>query len=114
MKIGIDLGGSHIGIGIVENGNIIEKIETDIISEINQNDKDTEKQKIENRNTTQEIRKEKIQNYILENIEKLLKKYPIEEIGIAVPGTVKDGKITSLVNLEIKEWDLQKMIRKQI
>ena len=27
MKIGIDLGGSHIGIGVVENNTIIEKEE---------------------------------------------------------------------------------------
>lgn len=98
MKIGIDLGGSHIGIGVVENGNIIEKIETDMISEKNQNDMDVEKEKIE--------------NYILKNIEKLLKKYTIEEIGIAVPGTTNNGKISSLVNLGIREWNLQKVIRK--
>ena len=31
MRIGIDLGGSHIGIGVVdENGKIIEKKETDL------------------------------------------------------------------------------------
>lgn len=98
MKIGIDLGGSHIGIGVVENGNIIEKIETDMISKTNQNDMDVEKEKIE--------------NYILKNIEKLLKKYTIEEIGIAVPGTTNNGKISSLVNLGIREWNLQKVIRK--
>ena len=29
MKIGIDIGGSHIGIGVVdENGRIIDKVET--------------------------------------------------------------------------------------
>ena len=98
MKIGIDLGVSHIGIGVVENGNIIEKIETDMISKTNQNDMDVEKEKIE--------------NYILKNIEKLLKKYTIEEIGIAVPGTTNNGKISSLVNLGIREWNLQKVIRK--
>ena len=29
MKIGIDLGGSHIGIGVIENDSIIEKFEKD-------------------------------------------------------------------------------------
>ena len=32
MKIGIDLGGSHIGIGVInENGKILEKREVDLI-----------------------------------------------------------------------------------
>ena len=30
MKIGIDLGGSHIGVGVVQNGEIIYKIEKDL------------------------------------------------------------------------------------
>lgn len=30
MKIGIDLGGSHIGVGIINNGEIIEKLEKNL------------------------------------------------------------------------------------
>ena len=42
MDIGIDIGGSHIGIGIVnENGMIVEKIEKRIMSKEKKNIKKT-------------------------------------------------------------------------
>ena len=54
MKIGIDIGGSHIGIGVLDdNNNIITKIEKDIVK-------------------THDI-KNKIINYIDENIENIIK-----------------------------------------
>ena len=30
MRIGIDLGGSHIGVGLIENGEILYKVEKDL------------------------------------------------------------------------------------
>ena len=33
MKIGIDLGGSHIGFGVIENETILEKYEKDFTDE---------------------------------------------------------------------------------
>lgn len=92
MKIGIDLGGSHIGIGIVnEYGKIIEKTETDLNNI--QNIETTIIQKIENT----------ITNHI--------KKYnDIEFIGIASPGTPKEGKLTNVVNLGIKELEIVKIL----
>ena len=55
MKIGIDIGGSHIGIGVVdENGRIIDKVETFI----------KDKSDIE----------EKIEKYLVENVTKMLQK----------------------------------------
>lgn len=94
MKIGIDLGGSHIGIGVVnEEGNIVKKRETDL--------KVKENQDIE----------EFIQNYLSENLTELTKNYSIKGIGIASPGTPKNGKITSLVNLGIQNLDITKMVQ---
>ena len=60
MKVGIDLGGSHIAIGVVdENGRIIEKQERRIL--------DKEKQEI----------KTFIEEYIIKNIKEMSKKYKI-------------------------------------
>ena len=89
MKIGIDLGGSHIGIGVVnEVGNILEKVEVDL--ELN---------KIQNI-------KEFIEEYITENVKKFIQEYKIDVIGVASPGTPKSGKITTLVNLGLKELNI--------
>lgn len=89
-------GGSHIAIGIVENGKILSKIENKI-SEIDKS------------NIT-----EIIERTILENIIKLsnqvLEAEPqnrkIESIGIAVPGTVNETSICKCVNLGIKNYNI--------
>lgn len=93
MKIGIDIGGSHIAIALVnEEGKIIEKNETDI-------------EDIENVEIF-------IEKYIMKNIHNMLPQNEIELIGIASPGTPKDGKIFSMYNLGIEELDIAKMIQK--
>ena len=95
MKIGIDIGGSHIGIGVVdENGRIIDKVETFI----------KDKSDIE----------EKIEKYLVENVTKMLQKYSINQIGIAVPGTVSDTKIMKAVNLGIEDYDLGKILEEKL
>ena len=83
MKIGIDLGGSHIGFGVIENETILEKYEKDFTDE--------DKAHII----------EVIEEYIVGKVKELEEKYDIECIGIAVPGSVKDGKILKMVNLGI-------------
>ncbi len=88
MKIGIDMGGSHVAIGVVnKNGEIIEKFDKDI-------------------KTMGEQAKIEMATYIIENISKIKENYDIEEIGIGAPGTPKNGILTNLVNLEIKEFDI--------
>ena len=104
MKIGIDIGGSHIACGIVDkNGKIIEKESKDI---------DVRK--------TQD--KDHIENLIIEIIEsevnELLEKNnytmgDITKIGVAVPGSTKDGKIKRLVNLHIEDFDIQNIIKEK-
>lgn len=95
MKIGIDLGGSHIGIGVIDkDGNIQEKVEVDL-----------DANKMDNI-------KEFIEKYIVENVQNLIKKYKIEIIGVASPGTPKEGKVTNLVNLGIKELNIVQIINK--
>ena len=92
MKIGIDLGGSHITVAVVNiQGKIIEKNEIDL------------------KNV------EDIENFIISYIEKEITNYinkynDIESIGIASPGTPKDGKITNIVNLGISEINISEIL----
>lgn len=89
MKIGIDLGGSHIAIGVINNeGFILEKVEKRLLSK--------EKKNI----------KTAIECYIIENVKELNKKYKITEMGIAVPGTVSGTEIIKSVNLNVKNYNL--------
>lgn len=97
MKVGIDLGGSHIAIGVVNSkGRIIEKIEKRIL--------ESEKKEI----------KKTIENYIFENIKQLIKKYKITELGIAIPGTVTNNKIIKSVNLGIKDYNIVQSLSRKI
>lgn len=97
MKIGIDLGGSHIAIGIVDsNGRIIEKTEKSFT-------------KIEKKNIEQAIEKN-----IFENVEILVNKYKITEIGIAIPGTVDKEKIIKSVNLGIENYNIIEKLQEKI
>ena len=87
MKIGIDIGGSHIGIGLVDNnGSIVLKIEKFIKDKTNIT--------------------EKIEEFISETIIEMGLTYDIESIGISVPGTVSENKIIKSVNLGIENYDL--------
>ena len=95
MKIGIDIGGSHIGIGLVENdGTIVFEKETFI----------KDKTDIEN----------KIEKYITENVVGILQAYGVNQIGIAVPGTVTDKKIIKAVNLGIENYELGTIIQENL
>ena len=97
MKVGIDLGGSHIAIGVVDSsGVIIEKIEKRL--------KNAEKKTIE----------KSIEEYIIENAKLLMKKYKISEIGIAIPGTVNDDKVIKSVNLGLENYEIVKKLKSKI
>ena len=99
MKFGIDLGGSHVAIGLVdENSEIIEK------RTYYMNDR---------RNVS-------LENYIVSSIvhgiNEILQstRYnlcQIESIGIATPGNPKDGYIKNVVNLGIKEFNITQKLR---
>ena len=97
LNIGIDLGGSHIGIGIVDDkGKIIEKFEKRLLAE--------DKVRIE----------EVVENYIVNAFLKWNDKYKIDKIGIAVPGTVSLGVIKRCVNLGLENYDLTANLSKYI
>ena len=97
MKIGIDLGGSHIAIGIVDHkGKILEKTEKRITT--------AEKNNI----------KSVIEEYIIEKVQGFINQYKISEIGMAIPGTVKEGVVLKSVNLGLKNYEIVKKLQEKI
>lgn len=102
MKIGIDLGGSHIAIGLVDdNSEIVEK-RTYYISE---------------------KKNQPIEDYIVDSIVKgineildssSLKIKDITQIGIAAPGSPKDGHIKNAVNLGIEDFNIAQELNKKL
>ena len=97
MKIGIDLGGSHIAIGVVDNkGKILEKVEKRITK--------AEKNNI----------KKIIEEYIIEKTANFLEQYKITELGIAIPGTVKKETVVKSVNLGLKNYEIVKNLQEKI
>lgn len=97
MKIGIDLGGSHIAIGVINNdGFIVEKVEKRLLAK--------EKKDIETA----------IESYIIKNVKDLKEKYKISEIGIAVPGTIYGTEIIKSVNLGVKNYNLAQNLKREI
>ncbi len=93
MRVGIDIGGSHIGIGLVDNnGSIVLKEEKFIKDKTNI--------------------KEQIEEFITEKVIQMSLIYNIEGIGIAIPGTVTQNKIIKAVNLGIENYDLASKLEK--
>lgn len=101
MKVGIDLGGSHIAIGLVNDNNEIIQKRTYYMAD--------------NKNA-------KIEDYIISNIKKgideiiedaKIKIDEIELIGIASPGNPKDGVIKNIINLGIQEIDIRDILQKE-
>lgn len=97
MKIGIDLGGSHIAIGVVDkNGKILEKVEKKLKGLL-----------------TKEV-KQIIEKTIIEAVNKYKEQYEISEIGIAIPGTVTKDEIIKSVNLGLKNYKIIENLNKKI
>ena len=97
MKIGIDLGGSHIAIGVVnKEGKIVEKTEKSL--------KGIEKKKIKN----------VIEETIVENVKRFQKEYEITKIGIAIPGIVTNETVIKSVNLGLENYDIVDNLKKNI
>lgn len=98
MKIGIDLGGSHIAVGVVsEEGKILKKIEKNISFV------DIEKDKVELL----------IRDTIVSLINNVLKKlaipiFIIDKIGIGIPGIIEDNKIKECKKFGLKDIELAK------
>jgi len=92
MKIGVDLGGSHVAVGLVDdNLELVDKIEENI--KVHQNIVENMANKIE-----QIIEKNNVQ---------------IEKIGIACPGTIKDGYVYQASNLGLKDFHMKEALKEK-
>lgn len=101
MKIGIDVGGSHIGLGIVDlDGNLLLKAEKDYDKHENNMSRIVLETIIE------------LINEILE--EKKIKATEIQSIGIAFPGTVSNGIVIKAENLGIENFKIVEELNKKI
>lgn len=101
MRIGIDLGGSHVAVGLVsEEGKLLLKKGADILQQYKE-----------------EGRVQKfIMDTILGKIEEIfdetgLNKEFISQIGIATPGMYQNGCILHAVNLGIEELEIERKIQ---
>lgn len=101
MKIGVDLGGSHIGVGLIDGNNILKMLD---------------------RNLTREDRLD-IENTIINEIHRMIieilmemnvKLEDIEYIGIASPGTIQNGTIVKAGNLGLKNFEIVKRLQEKI
>lgn len=93
MKIGIDLGGSHVGVGLVDGEELIVHIDKNF----------TEEDKIDIKGTILKDIDELINTLLEENDIKIDE---IEMIGIASPGTISNGVIVKAGNLGIENFDI--------
>lgn len=100
MKIGIDVGGSHIGLGLIDlKGNLLLKRE-----------KDYDKNQKDMSNIVLDTIKQLI-NEILEENQIEIKE--IESIGIAFPGTVSNGIVVKAENLGIENFKIVEELKQQ-
>ncbi len=96
MKIGVDIGGSHIAIGVVKDGKIIQKIEKSWT------------------NTDKENIIKSIETFIINHVSELYKKYQIDEVGIGAPGTSQNGIMLSSGRLGIKNYPIIERLQEKI
>lgn len=101
VRIGVDIGGSHVGVGIIKNGNLIDMSGKDL----------SKQDKINIR--------ESLVNNILELINEVLDETQlniseVDMIGIAAPGTIKDNIIVKSPNLGLFKFDIISELQKTI
>jgi len=97
LNIGIDLGGSHIALGVVNSdGKIVKKIDHEI--------KEKERENI----------KQFIETFIIEKYNECKQEFDIGKIGIAIPGTVSKTEIVRAINLGLENYKLVENLSKDI
>ena len=99
MNIGIDIGGSHLGVGLVDKDRIICKKEKDFSA----------KDKLE----IKEVLEKTITIYIQEILQEYGKD-AVEKVGIGSPGFIIDGAIVRPVNLRIDHLNIVQIVKKVI
>ena len=92
MNIGIDIGGTHIAIAVVEKSNII-----------------LQKEKVYNHDFKINLLNS-LENFIKDTITDILQEYKIEKIGISIAGTIQDNVLLYSTNLGLKNIDFRKIL----
>lgn len=87
-RIGIDIGGMSAKVGVIENNEIIERVNVEI---------------------TKEMTADNIADELISVCRELILHYRAGSIGIGVPGIIKDGKI-STANLPFENYPLGEII----
>ncbi len=109
MKIGIDIGGSHTAIAVINNNNTIISKQQITYNSIKFLEKTSSNKKITDTNLIKFIEK-----YIIEKVNEISSKYDIEKIGIAVPGIIDGNIIVKSPNLKIEKYNLVEALRSKI
>ena len=99
MKIGIDLGGSHVGVGLIEGFNLIDTADKFFVSS----------DKADMAGAIVRNMGELIESVLQKNS---MSMDNIESIGVASPGTIADGKIRSW-NLGLDYFDLRSVLEEK-
>lgn len=97
MNIGIDIGGSHLGVGLVDRDRIICKKEKDFSA----------KEKLE----IEEVLEKTITIYIQEILQEYGKE-AIEKVGIGSPGFIVNGAIVNPVNLRLDCLNIVQIVKR--
>ncbi len=96
MNIGIDLGGSHVKIGVVTyNANIIEEFEKDYTIEEKKNLMDV------------------AIKFIVEVIYNLKRKYEFSKVGLGIAGSVSNNVVLRSVNLGLENFDIKTKLQEK-
>lgn len=96
-NIGIDLGGSHVAIGVVDaEGKIIEHFEKDFTVE--------EKKNLINVAI----------EYIVQIVNELKQKYQFKKVGLGMAGAISNGVILRSVNLGVENFDIKRVLEDKL
>lgn len=96
IRIGIDLGGSHVSVGVVNNNfTVTEQYEKDFTVE---EKKDLINVAIE---------------YIIDTVNNLKGIYSFSKIGIGMAGTIENGIIINSPNIGIKNFNIKKLLEEK-
>ena len=91
--LGVDIGGTDIKFGVVEDGNIIKKYKVPTLHKDNS---------------------EQLVNYIASECRKIIDEYGVLRVGIGVPGDVKDNIVIKSGNLPFENIPLAKMLSERL
>lgn len=101
IRIGVDIGGSHVAVGVVRDGTLIDFIDRDL----------TGQDKINIKKSLVDIIIQLI-NDVIDDVR--LSISDIDLIGIAAPGTIKNNIIVKSPNLGIMNFDIVSELQKTI